>query len=141
MKLSRFFTLEELTASDYATRHGIANDPSPEILWALINTAARLDLVREHLDKPVIVTSGYRSPAVNAAIGGSKTSDHMTGWAADIKSPGFGTAKDVWQAIRESGILFDQLILERNSWTHIGFGPRNRGEVLVYDGKTYQEAK
>ncbi len=138
MKLSRFFTLAELTESDWAARHDFANDPTPEVMFALINTAARLDLIREHLDKPVIVTSGYRSPTVNTGIGGSKTSDHMTGWAADIKVPGFGTPREVWKAIRDSGIFFDQLILEREQWTHVGFGPRNRGEVLVYDGKTYQ---
>lgn len=143
--LSKFFSLEELMHSDFAARKGIDNTPTPAIVENLKQTAQQADRVRAFLGCPVIVSSGYRSPKLNAAIGGSKTSSHMQGFALDIKVPNFGTPKQVFDALKESGIVFDQCILELpnapgGGWVHIGFAPEYRNERLVYDGRNYRVA-
>lgn len=142
--LSKYFTLDEVTASPTAIRKGIDNRPNPEQLAALRDTCSKADEVREFLGHPVVVTSGFRSPKLNAAIGGSKTSSHMDGEALDIRCPSYGSAEEVFDALRRSGIQFDQLILEfpnsTGAWVHIGFGERMRNQHLVYDGKQYRTA-
>lgn len=139
-KLSMFFTLEELTRSPKAESDGIDNTPTLDALTNLQTTALRLDAVRKLLGKPILISSGYRGQALNKAVGGSATSAHMDGNAVDFTSPAFGTPAQVFDRIRHSGIKFDQLICEKNRWVHIGFGSKNRGQCLVYDGKTYKEA-
>ena len=125
--LSEHFTLEELTASSAAVRLKLDNTPGPEVLAALTRAAQFMEDVREALDnKPIRITSGYRSPAVNKAIGGVPTSAHCFGHAIDFQCPSFGTPYDVCQRILEAGILFDQLIHEYGSWTHISFDPAMR---------------
>lgn len=144
MMLSAYFSLEELVASQYASRHGIDNTPDQATMINLTDTAFKMDDVRHLLGKPILVSSGYRSPALNKAIGGSKTSSHTTGNAVDFTCPTFGTIENVFDRIRHSGIKFDQLILEfpnRGGWVHIGFGTKARGQCLSYDGKTYSEVK
>lgn len=142
MKISQYFTFDEFIDSQTAVRLGIDNHPySINIELAIINTASRLDVVRALLGSPVLISSGYRSPELNKAIGGSPTSNHLTGEAVDFTCPLYGTPQDVFKRIRESSVQFDQLILEFGRWVHIGFGPKNRGQVLTYDGNTYQEAR
>jgi hypothetical protein len=137
--ISKYFSLEELIASDTASRKHIDNTPTAEHLQNLTEMAQQADRVREFLGHPMIVTSGYRGPKLNAAIGGSKTSSHMTGHAMDFRCPGFGTAKEVFEALKKSDIEFDQLILEfpdsPGAWVHIGFAPEFRHQYLVYDGQ------
>ena len=139
-KLSTFFTLEEMTRSPKADAEGINNTPPVGDLVNLQTTAMRLDAVRKLLGKPILISSGYRSPALNKAVGGAATSTHLTGQAVDFTCPTFGTPAQVFDRIRHSGIKFDQLICEKNRWVHIGFGPKSRGQCLIYDGKTYTEA-
>ena len=82
-----YFTIEELTKSDTATRRGIDNTPTEEVkknLTTLVDQV--LDPLRAAWGAPIVVNSGYRCPALNEAVGGSKTSDHMTGRAADIEA-------------------------------------------------------
>jgi zinc D-Ala-D-Ala carboxypeptidase len=145
MQLSKYFSLQEVISSQTATRKGIDNTPNPEQLATLRDTCAKADQIREFLGHPVVVTSGFRSPKLNAAIGGSKTSSHMTGEALDIRCPGYGSAKEVFDALRKSGIQFDQLILEfpnsPGAWVHVGFGERMRNQHLTYDGKKYEVVK
>lgn len=143
MNLSKYFTFEELTASQFAARHGIDNMPkSPQIMANLNTLANKLDIVRDLLGKPMLVSSGYRCKELNTALNGSGTSTHMTGLAADFTCPGFGTVDEVFLAIKSSGIKYDQLILEfpfsRTPWVHIGFGSAMRQEKLTYNGKSYQ---
>ena len=138
-QLSKYFTLEEMVISQEAIRRGIDNSPTTGIIAALTCTAFEMDNVRELLDHPVIVSSGYRSPELNAAIGGSPTSSHMNGEAVDFTCPGFGTVREVFDAIRKSDIKFDQLIVEFGHWVHIGFGYKNRRQVLSYNGNGYRE--
>lgn len=124
MQLSDHFSLSELTV----TNTGLPNDPSPEIREALRETAQFMEGVRDFLGHPIHVNSGYRSPAVNRAIGGSKTSAHMLGYAVDFTCPGYGSPLDVARALRDSGIKFDQLIREYG-WVHISRDPRARQEL------------
>jgi hypothetical protein len=140
-QLTEHFTLEEFTDSQTAARKGIPNVPpigSPERANLLL-TAETMELVRTMLgDKPVLVSSGYRSPAVNAAVGGSKSSAHMSGLAVDFSCPGFGTPKAICKKLeprmRELGI--DQLIHEFDSWVHLGLtGGAPRHQALTIDHK------
>jgi hypothetical protein len=145
MNLSPHFTLAELTHSEYAIRNGISNVPGTEITGNLKRLAEHLELVRSCLgNKPIVVSSGYRSTKLNAAIGGSKTSAHLMGNAADILCPAFGTPTDVVAALRQYSKLlqWDQMILEwpaskTGGWLHFGLADKPRGEVLEYDGKKY----
>lgn len=132
-----YFTIKELCRT--SQKH-LDNTPTEEVkknLQALIDNV--LDKAREAYGKPVTVTSGYRSPAVNKAVGGVSNSQHQKGQAADI-STGQGKEgnKKLFEIIRSQG-NFDQLINEYDySWVHVSFNPKgNRGEVLRYDGKKY----
>lgn len=138
-QLSPNFTLDELTHSEYAVRMGLDNTPTSVILGNLGKLADRLETVRNILgDRPVVVTSAFRSPQVNAGVGGSPSSAHMTGNAADFICPSFGRPVDMVKVLRAqfSRLAFDQLILEypdsvSGGWCHIGFATRPRGQVLV----------
>lgn len=133
MNLSPHFTLAELTVSETAARRGIDNDPPPDVVERLKHTALCLEAVRILLGAPIVVSSGYRSPALNAAIGGAQNSDHTRGDAADFICPGFGAPSTIVSALKDSGIQFDQLIEEFGRWVHISFGPQMRGQVLRID--------
>lgn len=127
-QLSPNFSLEELTTTQHRE---LGNTPSPGVLANLTKTAERMEDVRVVLNRqPIHVSSGYRSKAVNKAVGGSPTSDHMTGHAVDFVCPKFGSNYHVARAIQDSGIKFDQLILEYG-WVHISFGPRMRQQVMT----------
>lgn len=134
MRLSTYFSLDELIASDYAARKGIDNTPDKAALENLTYTAQQLDRVRSLLGVPVLVSSGFRSPTVNTAVGGQPRSQHVTGQAVDFTAPSFGTPEQIARAIQASHIPFDQLIFEFGRWVHISFVKSNpRGEVLTID--------
>ena len=124
--MTEHFTLVELIRSDYAARHGIDNFPSPDIEANLEILAMGLERVRKVLGKPMQISSGYRSPKVNAAQGGSKSSYHMRGLAADFHVSGMTTG-DICRAIvaHKDEIQYDKVISEfANSgggWCHIQF--------------------
>lgn len=131
MKLSPHFTLAEMVASQTASRHGLYNNPSPseiERLTALCENV--LEPVREHFKAPVIVSSGYRGPEVNRKVGGSRSSQHCSGEAADFTVVGV-TNLDVCEWIRDN-LDFDQLIYEfgESGWIHASYGPRMRHQCL-----------
>lgn len=131
MNLSENFTLEELTFSQTAARKGIDNTPSPEIVENLKRLAGALEWIRSRLGKPVNVTSGYRSPAVNKAVGGAANSAHMSGLAADINVSGM-TPKALALAISKMDHPFDQIILEYDNWVHVGLSnDKPRKELLT----------
>lgn len=127
------FTWEEVFESDIAERRGIDNFCADyRIQLRLVHTAKQMDKVRELLNRPVKITSWYRSPTLNIAIGSHGRSQHPAGEAVDFKSPKFGTPLQICIAIITAGISFDQLILE-HSWVHISFknpSSANRGQVL-----------
>ena len=143
--ISKYFSLSELTKSSYAARKGIDNIPTGQNLINLTAAAVKLDEVRKLLGKPIYVSSGYRCPEVNTAVGGSKTSTHLTGEAFDFVCPEFGTVKEVFDAIRKSTLRYDQVLNEYNEWCHIGFGKQLRHQQLNVkriNGKTvYEVAK
>ena len=92
MQLTQHFTLEEFIFSETAARHGLDNTPPQALIPNIIETAHLVEEVRIKFGYPVIITSGYRSPQVNALVSGSsQTSAHIHGEAADCKAPGFGT--------------------------------------------------
>lgn len=132
MRLSDHFALAELTVSAAAARRGLSNIPPQKVIDTLILTADRMEKVRSLLgDKAIIVLSGYRSPEVNAAVGGSKTSAHMTGHAVDFICPRFGTPAQVARHLAKHLTGFDQIIEEFGEWVHVGFGPGKRGQLLT----------
>lgn len=145
MKLSKNFSLHELTKSETAVRRGIDNTPSLTVidnLQALVDNV--LQPVRDKLG-PVVITSGYRSPQLNTAIGGSPTSDHCLGMAADCEVLGMDNKQFArWV---EENLKFTQLILEfyteglpDSGWVHISYDPKDlKCQVLTakkINGKT-----
>ena len=137
MNLTEHFTLEEFIVSNTGERLGIDNTPSAAILANIQRTAELLERARALLGGSVIIlTSGYRSPALNAAVGGAANSAHIHGLAADIIAPGYGSPRDVshvlWHGMDD--LDFDQLIFEFDSWTHIGLRDDTpRRQVLTID--------
>lgn len=130
MNLTQNFTLQELTASQTAAGRGIDNRPNIQETANLARLAETLEQVRALVGRPVIVSSGYRSPALNKAIGGSSTSAHMRGLAADFACNGI-TPVDLARRIADSDIVFDQLIYE-GTWVHLGLSAaKPRREVLT----------
>ncbi|MFN3585751.1 D-Ala-D-Ala carboxypeptidase family metallohydrolase [Phenylobacterium sp.] len=127
-KLTAHFGLEELACTQHRE---IDNIPPPDIVATLRTTAARMEQVRRLLgDRVITVSSGYRSPELNRAVGGARTSAHLTGHAVDFNCWSYGDPRDVCRAIAGSAIPFDQLI-EEGGWTHISFDPRLRRQVLT----------
>jgi hypothetical protein len=131
MNLSANFTLKELTKSDTATRLGIDNTPDDATIENLkLLCEMVLQPVREHFGKSVTVNSGYRSPESNAAVNGSKTSDHCKGQAADIEIDGLPNP-ELAQWIMDN-LDYTQLILEfytqgqpNSGWVHVSYDPNN----------------
>lgn len=145
MNLSPNFTLAELTRSETAEKRGIDNTPPPAIIEALRNTAEHMEIVRAALGgKPIKINSGYRSPALNTALGSKPTSDHCKGWAVDFVCPAFGAPEDICHRLVNSDVRFKQLIFE-HTWVHISFdllgelaGHRAKREVLTLVSGGYQ---
>lgn len=136
MNLTRNFTLEEFTQSETAIRLGIDNTPAPGIFSKLIRLAEKMEEIRAVAlnDKPIRVSSAYRSLELNRAIKSKDTSQHIQGEAVDFTSPKFGTPREIVEAIIAAGIEFDQLILEFDSWVHVSIKESgNRGQVLIID--------
>lgn len=130
--MAEFFTKSELTRSDTARIRGIDNTPTPEasaaldaLMWNVLGP------IRRMWGKPIIVNSGYRCPKLNAAIGGSATSQHMKGEAADITAGDPTKNKELFDMIAQSAIPFDQLIDEKNyRWIHVSYRPNGRRNIL-----------
>jgi zinc D-Ala-D-Ala carboxypeptidase len=140
MKLSNYVSLSEVTKSDTASRRGISNEPTPEHLENLKTICTEVfDKIREHFGVPIYISSGYRSAALNKAIGGSSTSDHNLGRALDLdqdfRSNGI-TNMDVFKFIKDN-LEFDQLIYEFGNsknpdWVHVGYRKgANRKQILI----------
>lgn len=129
--LSEHFTLEEATFSDTAVRQGINNQPSHKQLENMTIAAEGLEKVRTLLGKGIHVNSWLRLPELNVAVGGSKVSSHMDGWAIDFTCSGFGDPLAVCKAIEASDIKFDQMIHEYGRWTHISFAPEMRQQKMT----------
>ena len=138
MKLTANFSLAEMVKSDTALRHDIDNIPDDEQLANMVTLCENvLQRVRDHYGMGVKVNSGFRHPSVNAKVGGSKTSDHCKGMAADIEIPGVANA-DLAKWIVDN-MNFRQVILEfytpgvpDSGWVHVSYNPAdNKKQVLT----------
>lgn len=139
MNLSTSFTLAELIVSQAAARRGLDNTPSDKSVANLkLLCTDLLQPIRDIVAKPITINSGYRSPAVNLAVGGSVTSAHRFGYAADINCFAYGSPKQfaelIVKELRAREIKFDQVILEFNQWVHVAIynqDKKQRGQVLT----------
>lgn len=136
MKLSKNFSLEEMCRSNTARVRGLPNVPNAEQVKNLQHLCENvLQPLRNHLGKPVVINSGFRSQAVNMAVGGAKNSQHTKGEAADIKCKDYPYAKKIYAWIMDN-LEFDQVILERKGkavWVHVSFrtNGKNRQQALT----------
>lgn len=135
----KHFSIQELTRSDTAIRKGIDNTAPKEAQENLTRLVDKvLDPLREAWGGPITVTSGYRSAALNKAVGGSATSDHLKGCAADITVGSRERNKELFILIQKLGLPFDQLIHEKGSvkdgpdWVHVSYRRvgQNRKQIL-----------
>ena len=144
MQLSKHFTLEEMEKSQTATRKGIKNKAGSGEIKNLGDLCYEvLEPVRVKFDKPVTITSGYRSPELSEAIGSKSTSQHCKGEAVDMEVIGVSNLQvALWI---ENNLDFDQLILEfwtgeaNSGWIHVSYKDgSNRKQVLTYSGGEYK---
>ena len=138
MKLSQHFSLGEFTKTKYQTADG--NIPSHVVIENLKRLCPWLEELRRRYNEPIIINSGYRSPAVNKLAGGSNTSNHLTGCAVDIRTYG------IEQAMRYAVILmdyaddsnqdFDEILIEKNSkgsiWLHFAVRPKDNRRRIEF---------
>lgn len=124
MTLTKNFSLEEMCMSNTARVKGLPNVPNAEQVKNLKQLCKNvLQPLRDHLGKPVVINSGFRSQAVNMAVGGANNSQHMKGEAADIKCKDYPYAKQIYAWIMDN-LKFDQVILERKGnavWVHVSY--------------------
>lgn len=146
-KLAPNFTLGELTSTGQTSLLATNRREAEQYLDAGKALAAMLQVIRDHYKKPVNINSAFRGPSLNAAVGGSKTSQHMKFEAADFTVEGV-TLQEVFDWIRKhSGLKYGQVILEgrqpgKPTWIHLSLGEPWRAadksrQQLAYDGKTY----
>ena len=144
IRLSEHFTLEEFVRSRKAQARGIKNEPPAEAVEGLkLLVQHILEPLRQAWGQPIFVTSGYRSPALNRAVGGARNSQHLLGQAADIVADLSLLNYDLGRLIIQLSLPFDQLIFEgcyveyvagrpqhRCRWIHVSYGPKNRRQVI-----------
>lgn len=131
--MGKYFSVQELCHSQVATQRGIDNTPPPETKTKLTSLISNLlDPIRELWGRPLTVNSGFRCPTLNQAVGGSSTSQHTRGEAADITAGNPKSNKKLFDLIIKSELGFDQLIDESNySWIHISWEAKgNRKQIL-----------
>lgn len=146
MNLSPHFTFDELTRTGQTALQTVNRQEAQACMGALTSLATTvLEPIRAKFG-PIRINSAFRGPAVNTAVGGSKTSQHMSGQAADIVVPGVALEEVFRWIVKESGIPFGQAILEgpggKVSWIHVSLGEPYRPlaksrQALTWDGKTY----
>lgn len=150
--ITKNFSFQELTHSQTASRRGIDNTPTNQHKRNLIESTENLwQPIRDALEIPISISSGYRGPKLNTAIGGSKNSAHMYGFAIDFRVHGvpncYLLAKKILEIIKEKNLNFDQLILEfpsgdredpensmPGSWIHLGYkspSGQHRRQILT----------
>ena len=144
MQLSPHFSLVEFVQSDVAIRRNIDNTPSQGVIDNLRKVTEILEMARSKVNAPIEVTSGYRCLALNEIVGGAPNSAHLAGCAVDFKAPEFGTPLEICRLLRDSTILFDQMIYEYGNWVHLSVakisdGGVNRRQILTkWPNQPYQ---
>jgi zinc D-Ala-D-Ala carboxypeptidase len=130
MSLTKNFTLAELVYSDTAKARGIDNSLPSYLMRNAQTLAERLQAIRDTLGVSITISSGYRCPELNKAVGGTKSSQHQLSLAADIHAKGY-TAQELFKFIYDGNFSFDQLILEKvggKEWVHISVQPQERND-------------
>jgi zinc D-Ala-D-Ala carboxypeptidase len=146
MKISKHLELSELIRSESAKRLGVSNMPTAEHIENLKVLAEKVfEPIREHFKAPIRISSGYRSPMLNKAVGGANTSQHSLGQAIDIDMDGTDIKNSDIFAFIKNNLDFDQLINEFDySWIHVSYSKKNRKQILLaskINGKTvYKKA-
>ena len=128
----KYFTIKELCESSTAKQKGIDNSPNSEIVNNLTQLVDNvLDPLREEYGNPIHISGGYRCPSLNKIVGGSKTSQHMFGQAADITVGSKTENEKLFNLIIDMNLPFDQLIDEQNfKWIHVSFSKKHRKQIL-----------
>ena len=139
--LTKSFTLEELVFSQTAAREGIDNTPGPAQIRAMRQLCTNLlQPLRDELGVPIVISSGYRCARLNRVVGGSASSQHIEGRAADLVCFSMDTKK-LFKRVLELKLPFDQLIYEggrQSVWVHVSFDPqRDRRSIMT---ATFPEA-
>lgn len=142
----KYFSIEELTASTEARKMGIDNTPTSEAVSNLTELVEHvLDPLRDKYGHPIMVSSGYRCPRLNKAVGGAVSSQHTAGEAADIY---VGRPKELAElfSLIYYTLPYDQLIWESGNdeapaWIHVSYRREPRYQCLRYDGKKYHPYK
>lgn len=138
MQLTPHFTIEELSGTSNEQYKKLNLLKAQEQMGKMYMLAGFAERVREIIGKPMIITSGYRCPELNKAIGGALTSQHTLCEAIDIVVKGMSTS-DVFNRIVTSDLKYNQIIIERNSkgsqWVHVSIGAYK--QKLKFDGKQY----
>lgn len=142
MQLSKNLYLSEVTKSQTAIQKGIKNEPTKEEIQNLKDIAENIfQPIRDHFKVPIGISSGYRSRKLNQIIGGSKTSEHMSGCALDIDADIYGniTNKQIFDFIRKN-LEFNQLIWEfgddnNPDWVHVSFEKGNNKKRVLRAGR------
>lgn len=141
MNLSEHFSLQEFTASDTAERRGLNNALPTELIGAARVTAEMMEKIRAHLGGvPIHITSGYRCPELNRAVGSSGTSDHLKAAACDFKAPAFGTPLDICKAlVPHMSVLGIGQIIYEFTWVHVSTRMPEKAvnRILTVNGKDY----
>ena len=129
-----YFTIKELSRSSTAEKLGIDNTPTPEIRAKLNTLISVLDKIREQYGKPIFVTSGYRCPELNKAVGGVNSSQHVKGEAADLVGINDDETRKIFETAKAFG-QFDQLLYEKNSkgniWVHISYKASGNRKMCI----------
>lgn len=123
--MAKYFKAAEMLKSETAEKNKIQNTPSVEVEQNIEELLGVLDSLREHYGKPIKITSGYRCTELNKLVGGSPTSAHVIGYAADLQPMGDTFENFKAEVLRwlDTGVKFDQCIIERNKntqWVHFG---------------------
>ena len=124
MQLTEHFSLSEFVRSETASKKHIDNTPSQEVVENLLALCRNvLEPARVAFGEPIYITSGYRCPVLNKAVGGKPTSQHQYGEAADLQVRGVENLRSLYNAIKSRGV-FDQLLFESNGlkkWIHVSY--------------------
>ena len=130
----KYFTIQEMTRSATAKRYGISNKPNEEQKANLKKLVENiLDPLRQRWGAPIIVDSGYRCQRLNKIVGGSSTSQHLLGQAADIRTVSDTPEENrkLFNLIINMHLPYDQVIDEYGyNWIHVSYGPRHRRKIL-----------
>ena len=136
MKLTEHFTLSEFVRSETADRNHIDNTPTPEVIENLRALCRNvLEPARLTFGSPIYITSGYRCEALNKAVCGKPTSQHLRGEAADLQVRGMENLRKLYRMIKDHGV-FDQLLYESNGatkWIHVSYKKSGNRLQAIYN--------